>query len=530
MAVTQAALRWRRRVLSCDDSGSIFLAMLLVLIGSALAALMVPALLIQLNSTNNDARRLHALNAAQSGIDAVIGQIRAANDNTYTTDGSLNGELGGLPCGTSAANAVPATPGLRPSSYSVTVSYFASDPRGQTSSWLTNNAIPCVSGAGARNAPSFALIVAKGADVAYTALSSAATRTLQATYVFKTTNQNIPGGLIHVFKTSTSTDLCLDAGSANPAAGTQVTLQACNEGSAQQTFAYNSSLTLALVSSQTTATPLGMCLDGGSSEAINNVIVFQPCASTTKPQQQWSLNDVANLAGTSDGASLNAYCFNVKKPNVVSSQVILSTNCNSSNYDNVQTWSPEATVGAGAAGAASGEVVNYKQFGRCLDVTSKQVSSTFLIAWPCKQAPNPDNVAWNQRWVLPKIGSGSFSATGGITTNPGDGSYCLQSPNSTAAGAFVLVTSSGCSANPSLTNLKWTVYGDTGSYATSYVIRDGYGNCLTPSDPDGPNPQLDTDGNNVSKIVVAACNGSTLQKWNAPPDVQTQPVKDVGEK
>ncbi len=56
---------WHRRACDSDDTGSMFLAMLLVLIGAAMAALMVPALLIQFQSTSSDVRRLHALDAAR---------------------------------------------------------------------------------------------------------------------------------------------------------------------------------------------------------------------------------------------------------------------------------------------------------------------------------------------------------------------------------------------------------------------------------------------------------------------------------
>ena len=68
-------------------------------------------------------------------------------------------------------------------------------------------------------------------------------------------------------------------------------------------------------------------------------------------------------------------------------------------YDNIKDLAPDAAVGAGAAGASSGQLVNFNQFGRCLDVTNQDVTSAYLIAWPCKQAPDPTNVAWNQRWV-----------------------------------------------------------------------------------------------------------------------------------
>jgi hypothetical protein len=64
--------------------------------------------------------------------------------------------------------------------------------------------------------------------------------------------------------------------------------------------------------------------------------------------------------------------------------------------------------------------------------------------------------------------------------------------------------------------LKWTMFGDTGNYATSYRIVDSDGNCLTPTDLSLANPDTHSDG--TAKVKVAVCSGSELQKWNAPPN------------
>jgi hypothetical protein len=76
--------------------------------------------------------------------------------------------------------------------------------------------------------------------------------------------------------------------------------------------------------------------------------------------------------------------------------------------------------------------------------------------------------------------------------------------------------------------LKWTVYGKTSSYATSYEITDNSGYCLQPTDPTAtPTDFFNAD---ISKSIVAKCNGSTLQKWNAPPNVlAASPLTNVGE-
>lgn len=498
------------------DRGSLPMALLLVLVGMSLSALLVPLVLTQIQSTTLNNHRLRALNAAQAGLDVAIGQIRAAND------GSGAGVLLDLPCGP-MAGAVSAG---GPAQYSVTIEYYDADPRGQTanSTWKSTHRIACYPGGGTDSTPVSALMYATGTDPSPPRPES---RRLQGTYTFETTNQNIPGGLIHVYQTATSTDLCLDAGTGSPAAGTNVRMQPCTPGAISQTFAYLSNLNLQLVASTTAALPLGMCLDAGTPQAAGKVVAFRPCAATTLPQQQWSFNDAANFQGTADGRTLDPYCFNVQTQNTPGSFVILSTNCNGGS-DNIQTFSPEGGVGAGAAGPSSGQLVNFSEFGRCLDVTNQDVNYAYMIAWPCKQAPDPTYVTWNQRWALPTIPAGRSSGTGTIiTAKPPN--YCLRSPLSTVSGQYVTVV--GCPWGTPPDNLTWTVYSNTGSYATSFIITDHSGYCLQPTDPTDSPPDFYSSGQQISKIVVAACDGSALQKWNAPPSiVPAPPLKDIAER
>jgi hypothetical protein len=508
----------RRRLPRRDDeTGSLMFALLLMFVASSLAAIMLPVLLSALTGTQNDIQRTVSGVSAQAGIDVAMAQIRAAND------GSGNGVLSLLPCGILTG---PVS-GANNARYSVTVSYYKADPRGQTAQWLHDNAIQCLPGAGARSAPSYGLLVSQGTDQATGAFTSGNSRSIQATYLFQSNNANISGGLIHVFKTSTSKDLCIDAGAGSPVAGTSATMQLCTAGSSNQLFSYNKNLTLTLVGSINAGQPLGMCLDAGTPETANLTLKLQPCGTTTLPQQQWSFNDSANFVGTDDGVNLNSYCFNVQSPNIPGSLIVLSTSCNGG-YDNIESWSPDAAVGAGAAGASSGQLVNFNQFGRCMDITEQNVSYGYIIDWPCKQKPDASTLTWNQRYTLPVAAAGASSATGRITTNPSSTVYCLTSPGSTSSGQYVTVTP--CPGNTP-TNMTWTVYTKTSTYATSYEITDGYGYCLQPTDPTLTPPDLYPQGNNISKLIVQTCNGSTLQKWNAPANlVSPLPLKDVGEK
>src|SRR5215211_2224089 len=92
--------------------------------------------------------------------------------------------------------------------------------------------------------PAAPLLRSAGTDAATGSFTSVPRRSLQGTYPFQTTNENVAGGLVHVYKTSTSTDLCMDAGYGSPAAGTALQMQPCSAGSLQQTFAYDTNLNL----------------------------------------------------------------------------------------------------------------------------------------------------------------------------------------------------------------------------------------------------------------------------------------------
>ena len=144
-------------------------------------------------------------------------------------------------------------------------------------------------------------------------------------------------------------DMCLDAGSSAPVAGTNVAMQVCVEGLLQQKWAYNQDLTVSLVGS-------GMCLDAGTPEKKGNLVKLQKCGSPVLVQQRWSQNNHANFEGTSDNKTLNGLCFNVQTADTPGSFVILGDNaaklCQQP-HDNIQSFFPEPSAGAGAAGAAT---------------------------------------------------------------------------------------------------------------------------------------------------------------------------------
>jgi hypothetical protein len=491
-------LRKRRpaRPGSADDRGSLPMAMLVSLVGMSMTAALVPVVVRQISSTRTISERTQALDAAQAGIDAALGQLRAAT----TTLTSGVGQLESLPpCLMTGAQAIG---GLR---YSVSITYLGlpDDPADTT---------PVVLGCPALDVPTTARLVATGSGLPTGALTagSAATRTIEATYTFKTNNENITGGAIQLASPTTD-PLCLDAGpNSSPATGTQVKMQVCKSGgSSDQRFAYTTDLNIRLVGSETTATPAGMCLDAPIPHATNGIVTFQPCLGRLA-RQQWSLDNNSNFRGTTDGVNLDNFCLNVATAGAAGSTVVLG-GCGGT--ANKQVFRPQTGTGAGMASAATGQLVNYKQFSRCLDVTNHAPTSSYMIVWFCKQAPD-GNVSWNQKWTLPPVSLTAATAHPERIRTAGSGNpgYCLLTPTTTAG----YVTMSPCTLAGTLTDdrLKWTMYGDTGDYATSYRIVDSNGYCLTPTSLTVTSPDTHSDG--TAKVKVAACTSSELQKWNAP--------------
>jgi hypothetical protein len=493
-----------------DDTGSLPIALLITLVGVSLSALLVPIVVNQFAATRETSERVRSLHAAQAGIDVVLAQIRASGgDRTKLPPCTLEGDVGD-----------------GRTRYRVNVRYLPVDPKGRTSdtAWLDANDLDC--NAVAIN-PMFALLSAEGTDVPTGAFTAADSRRLHATYTFRTTNENVPGGAIRVYKPAQSSpDLCIDAGSPRPAAGTNVQMQPCDPLSEAQRWGYLPNLTIALMSTRTGGA-VGMCLDAGSPQAAGNRVQVWPCSTpSVAPRQQWSSNDAGNFEGTNDGVGLNGHCFNVEFPDQAGSFLVLGNGVGCGGpYDTRRTFSPDPSAGAGAASAANMQLVNYQMFGRCLDLTNWSVESDAMIAWPCKQAPNPANVGANQKWTLPTaVRPGERQPRGAIGSVFAP-DHCLYSPRSDQPEQFVSVQP--CGGDP---NFDWTVHTvDVSDYRTAYTITDADGRCLVPADPNVY--FYPTYQGRVPKVVVRTCDGSKLQKWNAPPDITNPlPLKDYAER
>jgi hypothetical protein len=502
----------RRRVRPLRDEGSLPLAMLVVTVVLSLSATMVPIVVRQIKNTQGYDQRGAALDAAQTGLDVMMARVRAAADDEQ------NGYLENMPpCAMSGTVGVPGS-GVQ-STYKVTVTY-----RDRDANTITNCAV--------NDVPTSAVVESAG-------VNGAVTRTLTATYVFSTSNTNIPGGRIKISSSSLG-EQCLDAGAAtSPAAGTAVTVKTCN-GSGQQQFGYTPDLYLKLIYSESSTATLGMCLFAATTRVSGTTpVVFQPCPVTRTTNYQWALDGSSVFhATTTASKSDGSYCMSIRTPGSAADQAVVLAGCGASATKNV--WYSAPGVGAGMAGDSTNQLVNYKQFSRCLDVTGKSMSATYMIAWFCKQDPGA-LVDFNQQWVhpvpvLPAISkSGPIivnNATANSNANSGAAAnnYCLKSPGTATSVSWVTVVSCTTAAVQAQQALTWTVYHDTGDYGTSYRIMDYKGNCLQPTEQ-GTGISNDFHGDGTSKVKVATCTTADIQKWNAPANInQPTPLTNLVEK
>jgi hypothetical protein len=533
-------LRRRLRRELDDDRGSLPMLMLVVIVGLALGGLMVPMIVNQNVSTRTVDSRVQSLQAAQAGLDATLGQLRVA-----TTDGGTTGDASQLPCFTSANPLSGTVLGSANMAYSVQVQYFTSDPFKVV---VNTGSLPtpmlCSSGYGAFDpatglvVPSYALITSVGTNTI--GANSSSVRTLQSTYIFNTTNANTDGGQIRLNPPTTTSggttppNYCMDGG-LTPAVNTQVKLQVCSATATGQIFFYNQDLSVQLLSSVTTANTDGLCLDAPIPHANGGLITLQQCAAagSATSRQQWSLNGSAEfLATKSDLTRDSTLCIGAATQSAGASVQVLS--CPGS-YDTTASWLPSPSVGAGAAGASNGQLVNFSQFGRCADVTNQTAPTSsdnpFMILYPCKQDPNPANVDWNQKFAY------NFS-TYQWATIYNSKSYCLTSAG-TAGGYTTVIL-----CDTSKASQQWLEYGTTTatgpnaaqySYDVRYTIKEksGQGLCLSLSPTTGDNPDYFVPSGTslqYSKLTTDRCDGTTRQKWNADPNTISSALQNTIEK
>ena len=518
-----------------DDAGIALLsAILFMVIVAGLSIVLVSTVLAQMAPTALAQKRTSTIYAAQAGVQATLAILRTAAA-TPDYSGKVYGNSNALPCSITQTNADGQANGL---TYQVSIAYYSADPTGQSAAWLAGTTnpsylIPCGTNTGLASAPKFALITAAG--LGSTALgvptASLGNRSISAIYKFKVSNVNVSGGRIW----DANRQYCLQA--PIPALGgtpTFVAAASCvTANDATQLWTYDTDYEIKLSSTTAGGAP-GLCITGPvTANGGTQNSKLQACLGTTDPtrwNQLWSWTGSYSWQGQNQAIATgpSSYCLATgyaAGANISGKPLLVSNGCNGS-------FTPDSAVGAGAAGYNTHQLVNYKEFGRCADVTGEQIGAAFMISYPCKQDPTGTGayLLWNHHWYYsepdsysdPTNPSAATSKTGTIyvnTSNVNVPQYCLTTPTTGAAPFFpVFTTCNGSNAQ------KWTRIYNTGVYANSYWITDYYGRCLQTD-----STQLYNGA--YSEIDVAGCNGSDAQKWNSPAATSDSTVagyKEVG--
>jgi Tfp pilus assembly protein PilX len=572
--------RLMRRFRERDDGFAMIFTIFLIVVVASTSIAVFDLVASQTKPTAFAKKYVRTADAAAGGMQAALGQLRAAV--AATSNNGANGDLTQLPCTDPSDNGgvtlhvgSPAQPvsvagnsitGTVASdsntgdvqTYTTAVAYFTTDPTPHeddtSTSWWAANAISCKAGL-LNSVPSYAFLQSIGAGAALPGVSTlSGDRTEHATYQFNTTDTQEAGGRLAEFNLGNQFQECLDAGTAEPTAGTQPKFEPClAEGTKQQNWLYRNDLTiqyggdtnLNLCIQNMSSTPrLETCVTDGTEGQSTSTPTY-PYSSSTQQQQEWAFNDNGHLQApdTCDGNVSSGLCLaptgaTDTTPAVAGAALIMET-CAGGTTGSL-AWNPDPEVGAGKAGgnttgtpgSPTGQYVNYALFGNCLDVTGQNFANGYLIAYPCKQAPDSSSLTWNQIWNYQPVsgGYGIFS-----TSCPANTGGCVGGSQSTTTNDCLTAPTSGnlvygtkCLATPSSAQL-WQATGQASNYTTSYLLVNKADNLCMAPDPS-------VLGAGYPELVVTACDGSgvpssssatknpLLLKWNAP---AAKPASDL---
>jgi hypothetical protein len=569
------AARLARRVanrLASDakESGVALLsAILFMIIMAGIGTVIVGTVLGQVHPTYLDQKDTQTVYSAQAGMQAALSRFRAAtltNSSGVQQTDTLGNPLGDptkLPC--SLSGSVDPTTPANGVTYSVAIHYYSFDP-----TYLTTAAVPVPPGelpfsdtggvTSTLTAPvKYALVLSGGVGnllPGAPATSTAGNRSLGAVYQFKVSTVNIVGGLINDYNSGGA--FCLSAITA--AAGSTIQFLPATSCTAANKvldlWIYDTDYEIKLASS-TANGAAGLCITGPATKTATTTqnAVLQACATdATRWNQLWDWqggntwvgvkSDISGDSGYTLGTGYAAGSDLTNKPLLVE------------NGGTNGGFSPSAAVGAGDAGYATNEIVNYLEFGRCMDDTGESPTATHMISYPCKQNPAGGGVKWNQRFYYTEppvqaAGTGDtwpappVPATGtqtlqqivvkddaGLSASPPTPivDYCLtwaSSATKPTVGALVVLK-----ACPGSTTYKnWLRVYNTGDYDSSYTFTTpgltaaGAATTLCLE----VNPAITDTG--WSELDLALCTGSLGQKWNAPPAYVASEVggyKEIG--
>ncbi|GAB3466641.1 hypothetical protein GCM10027519_35200 [Kineococcus endophyticus] len=470
-----------------EEGAALLLVMTSILVTTALSILILGLVMSQMLPTQFQAKRVQTIATAQAGIDAATSQIRTAIGST--NNGTSFGGKNLLPCHLAGSS--------NGQTYDVTITYYDSDPTELPVAEQAVHSISCTPGSGTQFVPSHALLLSKavGASIRGTTLGN---RSLQSIYSFELDNGNIPGGLMW---TAPAKSYCLKADSAT--AGAQVkyiSAADCVFNDPLQMFVYNTDYTLVLASTLKT-TPL--CIQGSTTG--NVTVALQVCNGGT-PSQLWSYEGGAHFRGQNSGnTNYGSYCLSAgsNMSNLVGKPLMNTTQCPGDSEWG--SFAPDPSVGAGAASYNTKQIVNYYEFGRCMDVTNETISYNLMIVYPCKQDPSGGTkLKWNHKWYYQEKLTSPQTITV-LVNNDTSQTYCLTAASASTPDTSAYVTFKACSG---AANQQFVRAYKTPDYSDSYTFTDFSGRCLAI----GPK----WNNGNYSTIVSATCNGGSAQKWNAP--------------
>lgn len=529
-----------------DDRGSLSMLIVVTIVGVALSTVLMSMVINQSRATRFDSTRNDSLNAAQAGVQVVIGTVRHA----ISSSDSAVGNDDTLPCGPFTGSVVEA--GVV--SYYAQVLYYWNDPIGDP----TAQPMKCVTGYGpydpvvGSHTPHFACIISSGvvetkAPAATDAQCSSATgsrntaaanaasagRTIVSTYVLSTDDSTRAGSRIRSFPNAYGHQYCMDAGSATPVSGTLVKMLECAPTPVpSQTWLYRGDLSIQLKSS-VTGSSAGMCLDATLPHSAGGSVFVAACSALgLAPYNQiWSVDDQGKLQGTaSNGTSIDGYCINVAGQSNNSPMQLQP--CGGGGFDTSQKLDLSNKGGSGSAGTASGQLVNFQLFNRCLDVPVQNPASSVLDLAACALRNGANAVPWYQTFSpSPALGTGPSTVE--LTTRTNGTTYCLRSPQLAGGYPYLSPCPNGAPTAPSpflwVVNQTKNSTGDVLPYTLKYTVID--------SSTAGTNGALCLDlgaSNDLSsgnyKASVNACDGTPSQKWNADPSVSASTTQNTVER
>lgn len=508
-----------KRVRGEDEGAAMVIAMFTILVLASVSILVLGTIVSQVRPTQYAQKDARTISSAEAGIDASLGAMRNAVSADPNDSMKVQGDRNKLPCWNGHVGSVGAASGAS-AQYRASIQYFLVDPSNQSPSWRAAQALSCTSGLGPSEFPHFALITSEGTDVILPGSGAdVGNRVMETVYEFNLTNVNISGGQIRMGTSSNSP--CIDAGTS--AAGAQVKVVTCVEGKLAQLWSHRPDFTVQLTS--TNADPSGgLCLSANpGSQTSNNPAVNVTLATCNggDQKQRW---------GYDNGRAM----FGRITQNINVAWHLMVTGSNLQAGSTVTATLADPSVGAGAAGNTSDDIhnkamqlVNYKEFGRCMDITDWILNYSAWpagrpsqILYPCKQDPMRDSSSlraaqpgWNQvfTWSATDKLFWANESGNGNPSDPTRPKYCMQSPG--VPGGYV---NFDAACNKSLTKFRWTVNRDTGSAFSRYTIVDGYGLCLAL----GARNPVYTPVTHYpwSSVKVEKCDGGPGQKWNAPPN------------